>query len=125
MSAGFWQRPSGRVYASTYPSDLQSSIVKSDALERSGLEECKRAVRIDERYEALSASSRSPVSLSGCWPRLCAECAKTHDVFVRDVTDLLQDAAADDVANLFRRDFRMYVLYSQGSTSVCGQERRR
>lgn len=37
----------------TYPSDLQSTVVKSDALERSRLEECESAMRINESDKAL------------------------------------------------------------------------
>jgi len=35
-------------------------------------------------------------------------------MLVRDVANLLQDTASDDVANLFSRDFRMNVLKVRG-----------
>jgi len=43
---------------STHPSDLQATVVESDALEGSGLVEGKGAVRVDEGNEALGGCKR-------------------------------------------------------------------
>jgi hypothetical protein len=68
----------------THPSNLQPTVVQSDTLEARCLVEGESAMRVDESNEA--------------------------DVLVGNVANLLEDAAADDVADFLSRDFGVDVL---------------
>lgn len=77
--------------------------MESDSLVRRGLVESERTLRVDEGYEALIRAEGGQLGTGA--GRACGE--KTHDVLVGNVSDLLQDAAADGVADLFGSRLRV------------------
>lgn len=79
----------------THPTNLEPAVVQRDTLEACCLVEGESAVRVDEGDEA--------------------------DVLVGDVADLLKDAAADDVADLLRRDFGVDVLRREDESAEEGK----